>query len=270
MNTKLKIISPLLLMLLASAGTTLGGEVLLSQTDSDEFTDLTSMNNFIYGNAGNDDINGGAGDDILSGNAGADSIDGGADNDFISGGYGNDNINGGDGDDYIVGGMGDDKLFGGEGNDTLYGWDGAYIKLKSSLYPDITYSLDSDTGNVTVTQSGQSYGGDLMVVGTYDGNSHAGYASLSNVDDSSDQLTGGPGDDVLYGGKGADVFVFAPGDGNDMIMDYDLEDTIDLTAFDSNVTLKENIGGSEHTITIGDVTIKVMVDSYLTALPVER
>ena len=47
-----------------------------------------------------------------------------------------------------------------------------------------------------------------------------------------DTLNGGEGDDLMDGGPGADTFVFAPGNGNDYIMDFTTgEDKIDLSAF---------------------------------------
>ncbi len=47
----------------------------------------------------------------------------------------------------------------------------------------------------------------------------------------SDTLTGGTGSDVLVGDLGADTFVFASGDGHDVVTDYeDGIDTIDLSA----------------------------------------
>jgi cysteinyl-tRNA synthetase len=48
-----------------------------------------------------------------------------------------------------------------------------------------------------------------------------------------DSLAGGPGNDRLDGGDGRDVFVFAPGDGRDVIAGFSRGDRIDLTAFDA-------------------------------------
>ena len=43
-------------------------------------------------------------------------------------------------------------------------------------------------------------------------------------------ITGGGGDDTLQGGSGADVFVYAAGDGNDLIIGYDKSDKISVTS----------------------------------------
>jgi len=47
-----------------------------------------------------------------------------------------------------------------------------------------------------------------------------------------DRLTGGKGNDQLSGEAGADSFIFAPGDGNDTVLDFvSLEDLLDVSAF---------------------------------------
>lgn len=170
----------------------------------------------IDGGAGNDYIfgdvyDGGpftAGDDVLAGGAGRDRIFGEAFH--TSGGLvaGNDELRGGSGADqlygdvYIISGLssgqsltfGDDKLYGGAGNDQLYG--------------------DFDA---RISDAGTFHGGD-------------------------DRLVGGAGDDTLYGDSsnvtssvvigGADVFVFANGDGQDVIGDFGRgADRIDVSAF---------------------------------------
>jgi len=50
--------------------------------------------------------------------------------------------------------------------------------------------------------------------------------------DLNDILNGGTGDDILTGGFGQDSFIFAEGDGNDTITDYErFQDSIDLSSF---------------------------------------
>lgn len=47
-----------------------------------------------------------------------------------------------------------------------------------------------------------------------------------------DIVNGGEGDDILIGGSGFDSFVFAPGDGEDVIKDFRRDqDVIDLTGY---------------------------------------
>ena len=48
-----------------------------------------------------------------------------------------------------------------------------------------------------------------------------------------DTINGGEGDDWLDGGPGADTFVFEPGNGNDVIMDFEAGDRIILKGFKS-------------------------------------
>ncbi len=61
--------------------------------------------------------------------------------------------------------------------------------------------------------------------------------------DDRDTINGGTGDDILTGGEDRDTFIFAPGDGNDTITDFDVGssqwfrqyftgDRIDVRAYD--------------------------------------
>ena len=71
-----------------------------------------------------------------------------------------------------------------------------------------------------------------------------GGADTLDGGDGADTLDGGSGDDELSGGHGADIFRFAPGHGNDIILDFSNgEDRIDLSDLDiedlSAVTIVE-------------------------------
>ena len=110
-----------------------------------------------------------------------------------------DRLDGGDGDDVLTGGAGADMLLGGAGDDRLYGGAGNDV-LEAGAGDDFLYG---GSGNDDV------WGG-------------AG----------DDTLHGGAGDDWLDGGAGDDAFVFAPGNGNDVITDFiNGQDRIDLSAF---------------------------------------
>ena len=115
-----------------------------------------------------------------------------------------DSINGGSGDDTIYAGEGDDTANGESGNDKLYGQDGNDI-LTDNSGNDL---LDGGAGNDTLTDNS---GNDTLIGGT--GN---------------DTLTGG-------GGTGRDVFVFASGDGADVVTDFNNGlDKIALTGLGAN------------------------------------
>lgn len=110
---------------------------------------------------------------------------------------------------------GDDFVLGGTGNDTLLGEDG-------------NDTLSGEAGDDSI----------------------AGGAGDDFIDggDGNDNLNGGTGNDVLIGGDGTDTFVYAPGDGNDTITDFNVGNTgtlddgnnanndfIDLSAFYGNI-----------------------------------
>lgn len=105
----------------------------------------------------------------------------------ISGADGDDVVSGGDGDDLLSGDAGDDELTGGAGDDALLGGSGADSLAGGADNDVLDGGLDSDT---------------------LDGG------------DGDDTLFLSYGDDTVTGGAGADVFVYRPGDGDDVITDF--------------------------------------------------
>ncbi|MBP2160303.1 MULTISPECIES: calcium-binding protein [Asticcacaulis] len=102
-----------------------------------------------------------------------------------------------EGADVIRGGNGADRIYGLQGNDALFG----------GLGNDTLYGrADNDT----------LYGQD-------------GKDNLMG-DDGNDVLIGGIGDDIMSGGAGIDTFVFAKGDGKDVISGFEGQDFIDFRA----------------------------------------
>lgn len=140
---------------------------------------------------------GGNGRDILIGGRDDDFIDGGNGADILIGGRGWDVLNGGNGRDIIKGGRGDDIIDGGVGNDILKGGKGN---------DDITGGAGSD-----LIRGGQ--GDDNLFGGTGQDFIRGG--------DGDDMISGGVGRDFLWGNHGNDIFVFAAGDGQDTILDFD-------------------------------------------------
>lgn len=209
---------------------------------ADQMRNSGNGDDSLLGTLGGDELRGGNGDDVLDGNWGDDTLRGGNGDDTLVGGAGqpspfepaveedDDLLLGGNGDDGLSGGWGNDALDGGNGDDTLSGgWGGD--------------ALDGGNGDDLLV------GGLVALVSFPDDDLLRG----GNGDDTlrglpgDDTLEGGDGDDVLvpdagrdvlYGGHGADTFVFGfgaplvPGtliDTGDRIMDFEQgSDVLDL------------------------------------------
>ncbi|NJM61836.1 MAG: calcium-binding protein [Oscillatoriales cyanobacterium RU_3_3] len=137
------------------------------------------------------------GNDAIAGSSGGDTIIGKRGNDRLLGLEGNDWINGNLDIDTVDGGIGDDTIYGGKGADSLVGFNGEDI-----LFGDRGFdSINGGDGNDSL------YGGkgnDLLAGGNGD-----------------DLLAGQLGEDTLTGGLGKDVFLLAPEQGIDTILDFE-------------------------------------------------
>jgi Ca2+-binding RTX toxin-like protein len=179
-----------------------------------------------WAGAGDDTVFGDDGTDIIGGGDGADDIIAGGGNDTVYAGadVSDDTVDGGAGDDLIYTGAGDDTIDGGTGADTIYTGAGDDTDVDGGIGNDSIYGEDGDDS----INGGDN---DDMLDGG------AGADALIGGDDA-DILIGGAGDDVLTGnttGPAAadndmDTFVFAVGDGNDTITDFeDGTDMVDLS-----------------------------------------
>jgi trimeric autotransporter adhesin len=201
-----------------------------------------SLNNTIYGNAGNNSLDGGDGNDIIVGGAGDDSITGGIGNDILRDTLGNDTLVGGEGNDNFYAGEGTDSLVGGAGNDIYYlsyyaadgaedviveaadgGTDGAYSVLTVNALAANVENLVL-LGTEAINATGNSL--DNIIYGNSGDNSLDG-------GDGNDRISGGAGNDSILGGSGHDVIGGAAGDdsitggtGNDILRDTLGNDTL--------------------------------------------
>lgn len=228
----------------------------------------------LEGGAGNDQLDGGEGVDYLHGGAGADRLLGGSDNDWLAGGPGNDVLEGGAGDDHLMGDVISSSLLPGMPEDGIVVIDDGNALIDTvqddagsgndGSDEDIDDGSDAGTGEVDTVHDDADSGNDDAGtrVGADDGDGDAYVATVEDhTDDASiggpgpsapslfpalvfgsdDELSGGPGADLidggggndrLSGGEGADVFVFAPWSGNDLVTDFvAAEDKLDLGAF---------------------------------------
>ena len=208
-----------------------------------------SLNNDIYGGAGDDVLDGGDGNDYLSGAGGADTLYGGAGIDTLSGGTGNDYLDGGaDGDVYLV-----DSEFdvvaesSGGGNDVVYATSGSYTLPSDveSLSYNGSYPLGSTftgTGNELDNLLYGQWGVDTLY--GLDGDDElraSGGNDTLHGGNGADLLVGGSGADTIEGGADADVFRIGGyesglGSGADTITDFESGvDIIDLANWDPDI-----------------------------------
>lgn len=172
---------------------------------------------------------------------------------LYSGALHNEVVEGFAGDDEISTGRGNDTYILGSGNDRVNGGGGQHDKVTGVEQPGgITADLDRgviktslddrvrvrnvedvDGSNFRDRLSGDVHNNRLNGL---DGNDILWGADGDDRLDGgrgNDDLDGGPGDDILTGGKGFDDFWKAPGEGNDVIADFeDDADALDLTYYD--------------------------------------
>ena len=217
----------------------------------------------LNGGNGNDVLDGGPGDDKLFGDANDDVLRGGAGRDRLDGGIGNDALDGGAEQDTFYGGTGTDALdysartapvtadlnqtdgfgengendlvpsgdvegvSGGAANDTLTGNAAANVLKGNGGDDTLDGGVGADdvsggSGTDSYTYAGRRGGVTVKLDNSAnDGQSGEGDNIRSDVEN----LTGGTGDDHLYGDD--DVNAIAGGGGNDQIWGYGGNDTID-------------------------------------------
>ncbi len=148
-------------------------------------------------------------------------------------------LTGGAGNDDLDGGAGADRLVGLGGNDT-YHVDSARDKITEApgggidtVLATVSYALPANVENLTFMGAGR-----LVTTGNVLDNTITGGAQgdALNGGAGNDTLVGAGGNDSMNGGAGQDVFVFAPGSGNDSIVGFDAnpaggQDVLDVSLF---------------------------------------
>ncbi|MEM9101029.1 MAG: calcium-binding protein [Pseudomonadota bacterium] len=188
----------------------------LMATDADDIIRGFDSDDIIYGLAGHDKLNGDGGEDTLYGGDGNDELYGDANDDTLYGGKG---------DDYLYDMAGANTLYGGEDNDTIRG----------------SGRLVGGSGDDTLT--GASSGSHVLEGGT--GNDIL-RATDYYWDEEGDDLSGGEGNDILYGSYGDDTYRFNLGDEKDVIIETEFLESGSYY----------NVNASEDILVFGDEIVK--------------
>lgn len=168
-------------------------------------------NNRIVGTAGPDTIYGGNGNDVLLGYGGNDVLAGEPGRDRLFGMDGNDRLIGGTENDILSGGAGVDRMFGQLGNDVYVVDDPNDVVFEAAdqgndrVVALTNYTLPANVEDIIMAGRRPVDG-----VGNELRNVMYGNAGDRNI---ANRLTGGAGDDDLFGRDGDDVLI--GGDGND-------------------------------------------------------
>jgi Ca2+-binding RTX toxin-like protein len=157
--------------------------------------DLETVGRLVLG--GHDEIWGSGAGEPLAGLGGNDTIIALDGDDTVAGGDGDDDVNGNVGRDWVYGDGGADWVRGGKGDDTIFGGAGDDPHLNGNLGNDVVIG---DAGNDTL------YGGQG--------------SDVLRAREGDDLLSGDLGDDLFEGGAGADRFVLRPGDGANLVLDF--------------------------------------------------
>jgi hypothetical protein len=217
--------------------------------------------NTVYGDAGDDTVTAGAGKDVEYGGDGNDSLAGGAGQDILQGEVGNDTLSGGADDDGLDGGPGDDVMDGGTQADRFDGSDGVDtvtyagraepISVKengnftdggasdqsskpnsANVYDYVDYDVEKIVGG----SGNDSFSiGSTFRTGSAVLDGGAGDDTLTTRSAIPTTFIGGPGNDTLQGGSGADTFVQgAAPDGADDVHGGAGADSVDYTQRPAN------------------------------------
>jgi Ca2+-binding RTX toxin-like protein len=118
--------------------------------------------------------------------------------------------------------------------------------------------LSSDYSNSIRKIDASSVTHDLSITGN-------GKANLILGGEENDTIIGGKSNDTLQGGTGADVFVYANGDGNDIILDYAEEDKIKIKS-GTIKSVKKSGFDVVFTVGSGKITVRNAANKTVTYL----
>ncbi len=152
--------------------------------------------------AGNDTVTGSAGNDVIRGNAGDDLLDGGNGNDTFT------ILGNPEGFDDFLGGAGTDTILGSQWNDTI-----GLANIAGNLSG--IEVIDGGAGHDIIRLTSGNDTLDLSGIAV---------TSIEQIEgrEGNDTIISGTANDFILGGSGADTFVFMPGSGHDVILDFQI------------------------------------------------
>ena len=257
-------------------------------------------NDRLYGQDGNDYLRGDAGNDLLIGGNGADTLYGGSGNDTLTGNDGADIFVYESGNDVIADYASGDKISLGSaiskatvsGANVILTIDGGTLTLTNAMSKKLTFidadgeEMSSVIGSVNYTNSHKAavtlpaYAEfataatrtkAIQIVGNKLDNTITGtaYNDKINGGDGDDSLIGGKGNDSLWGGNGADTFLYAEGDGRDIIFGFDNADLLEITGFSDSDSVTGATSGNDFIISVGSTEVAVLRSSTATTFNVK-
>ena len=151
-------------------------------------------------------ITGTNGSNSIRGTSDGEKIAGLGGNDFLYGRGGNDELDGGSGNDTLTGGPGADRLIGGTGDDTASYADsraGVTVRLHVPVARggDAEGDIFGDTVTFSYTQKGEQIVKELPDIINLTGSD---YDDILAGDERANTISGGGGDDIIYGGPSGD------------------------------------------------------------------
>lgn len=223
----------------------IGDKIIFNATNDSDNVEGTKYDDIIIGLDKDDRLNGGIGNDQIYGDLHMSLISNYAGPIIL----GNDIINGDDGNDTIYGGTGSDIINGDNGNDLIYG---NYSNSGNDVLTDDNILSDKYYTNIINGGQGNDiiYGGEGKdIVNKVDTNDMS-YINLtpSELDQLKinsgentlfgDRITGGKGDDEIYGTQYGDHYYYNSGDGNDTI--YERKIGIGINEFIDRIYIKSS------------------------------
>lgn len=191
--------------------------------------DPLAGNDTLTADANNTPLHGGAGNDTLNGSWASSTLYGDSGNDVLNAAGGPSNIlDGGEGDDTLTGGWGTDTLRGGDGNDIIHA-------------PGGSSNISGGSGDDQITSA---WAADIIDAGA--GN------DLIQPGGGGDTVRGGLGNDHIINELwGNDRYLFARGDGQDLLLDGNGQDLLMLENVQSSQLWFSKVGNDLSVSLIG-------------------